>query len=70
MCRRNAPVLSHITLNLPMQKASFTFIMPITCTKFIPCVLAITFLGNSSKIFHKVLIRPYSKYGAAEIPLF
>ncbi len=34
VCRRNAPVLRHFTLNLPMQKASFPFIMP---ANFTPC---------------------------------
>ncbi len=52
MCRGNAPVLSHFTLNLPMYKASLTFIMP---TKFIPCVMAMTFHDNSSKIFCKAM---------------
>ncbi len=50
MCRGNAPVLSHFTLNLPIQKASFTFIMP---RKFIPCVMAMTFHDKSSKTFCK-----------------
>ncbi len=52
MCRGNAPVLSHFTLNLSMQKPSFTFIMP---TKFIPCVMAMTFHNNTSKIFCRVM---------------
>ena len=46
------PVLSHFTLNLPMQKARFTFIMP---TKCIPSIMAMTFHDNSSKIFCKVM---------------
>ena len=52
MCRGNAPVLSHFTLTLPMQKASFTFIMP---SKFIPCVMPIMFHDNSSIIFCKIM---------------
>ncbi len=52
MCCRNAPVLSHFTLNLPMQKASFTFIMP---TKFIPCVWQWRFMTIVLKLSAKVM---------------
>ncbi len=50
--RENTPILSHFTLNLLMQNATFTFIMP---TKFIPGVMPMTFHNNSSNISCKAM---------------
>ena len=52
MWRGYDPVLSHFTLKLPMQKASFTFILPTTC---IPYFMAMTVHDNSSKYFCKAM---------------
>ena len=50
-----APVLSHFTFKLGMQKASFTFKMP---TKFIPYFMAMVVSDNISISFCKAMPLP------------